>query len=133
MKRFGLKTLVVAAVLYVLGGLWVATRAFHLLNTSSDAAVFGGVIILLGIAVLTLALVKPFIRLTKNAIEDAKGIGREVMGRGKDSMLALALVMAGSLAVSSGYGCACERIDAGNVGIKINLTGDNQTHGCGTI
>lgn len=125
--KFGLKTLVVAAVLYVLGGLWVATRAFHLLNTSSDAAVFGGAIILLGIAVLTLALIRPFIRLTKNAIEDARGIGREIKsGRGTDSLMAMALMLGGALVAGGGYNCACERIDAGHAGIKINLAGDNR-------
>lgn len=102
---------VVSAIAVLLVGSWLASEAFSLMNQPSDAAVAAGVLILLAMLAGVIAY------------------GSRVYQKwfkGEEKTTNLKSVAALLLCVGALLFSGCTRIEAGKVGIKINLAGDQR-------
>ena len=113
MNSIGLK--IVGCVLAIIATSWVATKALALMNEPSDASVLIGIVILLVLFLVWFLVVGKKI---SKAIKNAKKIAQ-----GANGMFSICLIFIISAVISF---TGCTTVGPGNVGIKINQTGDNR-------
>lgn len=110
LPKFGIKTLVLGAVAYLVFGGYSMGACLDLISESDTFSNVCGFMGLASLAALTLALVKPTIKVCRNAKVD----------------LAQMLGGVGILALVFTLGGCYTRIEPGYVGIKVNLSGSDK-------
>lgn len=103
--KLGLKSLLALGALYLVIASWFVTRAFHLMNASSDVSVLAGLILLIVLCVATSWLAPKFFREIRRM------------------MMLVPLLIISFLSLSNS---GCTRVDVGHVGIRVNLAGSNR-------